>query len=172
MLDGQATVQVDCSTVTEAVNVLSVSNNSLVVLETVAVLVMPVPAGTPEFTWKTNVNCAVVLAGRVAIVQVELPVPPTDGFVQLNAGPVTWVSDWNVELVATVTVNCTFAASFGPLFVTNTVNGAEEPADTEKGADIGHQRSTLALAGSTTTNLATACPLFELSTVLTVHVPT
>src|SRR5216117_3446029 len=109
MSDGQLTVQVDCSTVTEAVNVLSVPNNSLVVLETVAVLVMPAPADAPESTWKTNVNCAVVLAGRLAIVQVEVPVPPTDGFVQVNAGPVTSVSDWNVELVATVTVNCTFS---------------------------------------------------------------
>jgi len=82
-------------------------------------------------------------------VQVELPsVLPTSGFEQLKAGPVTCVSDWNVELVATVTVKETFDASFGPLFVTKTLNGALEPGDTSKGAEIGHQRSTAAFCGS------------------------
>ena len=46
--------------------------------------------------------------------QVELPsVLPTSGLEQLKAGPATGVSDWNVELVATVTDKETFDASFG-----------------------------------------------------------
>jgi hypothetical protein len=58
------------------------------------------------------------------------------------------------------------------LFVTKTVNGALDPADTVEGGNSGVQRSTAALFGSWTTNLATAYPLFETSTVFTVHVPT
>ena len=142
MSDGQLTALVAGEIVAEAVNVLSVSNNSAVSLVTVAVLVTAEPACAPALTWKTKVSCAVVLAGSDAIVQVELPVPPTDGFVQSNAGPVTWVSDWNVELVATVTVNETFCASLGPLFVTNTLNAAFELDDASNGAKIGHHRST------------------------------
>ena len=148
MFDGQLTSHVAGEIVTVAVKVLSVSNSSLVSLVTVAVLETDVPGWASESTRKTNVNWAVVLAGSVAMVQVELPVVPTSGLVHSKVAPVTWVSDWNVELVPTVTVNCTFSASFGPLFVTKTVKGALEPGDTWKGADIGHQRSTFALAGS------------------------
>ena len=144
-LPWQVTSQVAGEIVTEAVNVLSVANNSAVSLETVAVLVTVEPACAPGSTLKTKVSCAVVPAGRVAIVQVELPsVLLTSGSTQLKAGPVTCVSVWNDELVATVTDKETFDASFGPLFVTNTLNGALEPGDTWKGAEIGHQRSTAA----------------------------
>lgn len=108
-------------------------------------LVTVEPGCAPESTSYTKVSCAVVLAGRVAIVQDEMP---PSGAVQVNVGPDCCVSDWKVELVATVTVNVTFAASFGPLFVTNTVKGALDPGDTAKGAVIGHHRSTFALPGS------------------------
>jgi hypothetical protein len=47
---GQVTSQVDVETLTEAVNVLSVSNNSAVSLVTVDVLETAVPAGASEFT--------------------------------------------------------------------------------------------------------------------------
>src|SRR5678816_2975622 len=102
---------------------------------------------------------------------VQVEVPP-DGLVQVKAGPVTCVSDWNVEFVATLTVSVTSCASLGPLFVTNTLKGALEPADTWKGAEIEAQRSTAALLGSRTTNVADAYPSFEASTVFTVQVPT
>ena len=94
MSAGQFTSQVACpcgGSVTNAVELLSAMNNSAVELDTVALLDMVVPPGVAESIWKTNVNWAVVLAGRLAIVQVELPVPP--GLTQLKAGPVTWVSD-------------------------------------------------------------------------------
>jgi hypothetical protein len=87
MSDGQVMSQVCGVTVTEAVNVLSASNISAVELETVAVLETSVPAVAPASTWKMNCKTAVELAGRVATVQVELPVLPTDGFVQVKAGP-------------------------------------------------------------------------------------
>lgn len=174
MSDGQVTSQVCCvfsGIVTEAVNVLSTENNSAVSLETVAVLETAAPAGAAESTWKTNTNCAVVLGGKEGMVQTTLPVPPTDGLVQVAAGPVTCVSDWNVALVATVTSSRTFSAAFGPLLVKNTVKGALEPADTSNGAKMGVQRSTVSKSGSCTMNLALACPLFDASMVFTVHVP-
>ena len=111
-----------------------------------------------------------VLAGRLAIVQVETPAVVV-GSVHSNAGPETCDFDWNVALVGTVTVSSTFSASFGPLFVTKTEKGALEPAETWNGAKIGVQRSTAALFGSCTVNAVTACPLFEESTVFTVHLP-
>ena len=126
------------------------------------------PPAAPESIWKTKVNCAVVLAGILAIVQVLTPLT----VVHSNAGPEICDSDWNVKFVPPVTSSCTFSAAFGPLFVTKTEKGALEPADTWNGAKMGVQRSTAALAGSITVNLAEPYPLFEESTVFTVHVPT
>jgi hypothetical protein len=87
MSDGQVSSQVCAVTVAVAVNVLSVSNSSAVELETVEVAVTCAPAVAAGSTWKLNCNTAVVLAGRVAIVQTEFPMPPEVGFVQLKAGP-------------------------------------------------------------------------------------
>ena len=50
MFPGQVTSQVGDEMVTEAVNVLSSSNNSGVSLETVAVIETPVPGCAPEST--------------------------------------------------------------------------------------------------------------------------
>jgi len=105
MSGGQVISQVCAVMVAVAVKELSVLNNSLVVLDTVAVLETPAPSAALESTWKMNCRTAVVLAGRVAIVQVELPVLPGVGFVQVKAGPDVCVSETNVELVATVTVS-------------------------------------------------------------------
>lgn len=74
-------------TVADAVKVLSVSNISAVSLVTVAVLETSAPGVAPASTWKMNCNIAVVLAGRIAIVQVALSVLPVGGFVQVKAGP-------------------------------------------------------------------------------------
>ncbi|HXI93426.1 MAG TPA: hypothetical protein VNO24_25730 [Blastocatellia bacterium] len=56
MSDGQVTAQVAGEIVAEAVNVLSVSNNSAVSLVTVAVLVTAEPAWAPASTWKTKMS--------------------------------------------------------------------------------------------------------------------
>ena len=84
MSDGQLMSHVCGIIVAEAVKVLSVSNNSFVELETVAVLETTAPGGAPASTWKTNCNTAVVLAGRVARVQV---ITPSLGLEQEKAGP-------------------------------------------------------------------------------------
>src|SRR5206468_3405591 len=120
MSDGQVTSQVVVvlsGIVTEAVKVLSLEANSAVSLETVAVLDTAAPGSAPASTWKMKVNCAVTFAGSVAIVQVELPVAPAIGFVQVAAGPEVCVSDMHVELVATATTSWPCDPSFGPLAV-------------------------------------------------------
>jgi hypothetical protein len=84
MSAGQLTSQVAGETVTEAVKVLSVSNNSFVSLSTVAVLDTTEPGDASESTLNTNVNCEVDPAGKVSIVQVETP---PAGAVQVKVGP-------------------------------------------------------------------------------------
>ncbi len=65
-------------------------------------------------------NVAVTPFGSEAMVQVMVPVLPTDGVVQLNAGPVVWFSETNVVSAGSVSVRVTVEASEGPLFVTVT----------------------------------------------------
>jgi hypothetical protein len=57
---------------------------------------------------------AVVLAARLGIVQVDVPVPPTPGFVQFAVGPEFCASDRKVELLGTGSESTTFAAVSGP----------------------------------------------------------
>src|SRR5689334_4510457 len=100
MSDGQVTVQVTVELsgiVTEAANELSLDCSSAVSLDTVAALVTSAPGAASGFTWKTKVNCAVEFAGSDGMVQVELPVAPTLGFVMLAAGPEFCVADEKVE---------------------------------------------------------------------------
>jgi hypothetical protein len=85
---GQVTVQpeVAATTFVDAEPELSAACGSLVVLVTLAVSVMIVPFGVPEFTLKTKSNIAVVLAGKLATVQLIVPDPlPEDGVVLANA---------------------------------------------------------------------------------------
>ena len=67
---------------------------------------------------KTTVNVADDDAASDAIVQLIVPVPPTDGFVQVNDGPEFCVSLTNVVPAGTASVIVTAAAAAGPLFVT------------------------------------------------------
>jgi hypothetical protein len=83
------------ATVTLVVAVF-VSGSGSVTLEVIfAVSETTVPDGVDEFTLSTIVNVAVPPEAKVAIVPVTVPVPPTEGVVQLHA-PLAHVSDPNV----------------------------------------------------------------------------
>src|SRR6185436_7614888 len=97
MSDGQLIVHSCCVTLAEAVEVLSLFDISLVELETAAVRETSAPSATPALTSKTNWKTAVTLAGRVATVQVDVPVPPEGGLAQVKPGPELCVSEENVE---------------------------------------------------------------------------
>jgi hypothetical protein len=84
---------------------------------TVAVLLLG-PIGAATATCTTMENVADVPAVSVAIEQETAPVPPTEGFVQMNAGPVNCDSETNVVFGGSVSAIVTLAASDGPLFVT------------------------------------------------------
>jgi hypothetical protein len=114
-------VQADAAltTVLEAVAELSGVCSSFVALEILAVLDMMVPFGRVVPTLKVNVNTAMELAGRVANVQLIVPVLPADGVVQEKAAPVSCVSDTKVVLSGTALVSVTFCASSGPVFLTS-----------------------------------------------------
>src|SRR5476651_1528240 len=79
-----------------------------------------VPVAPPEI-WTTNWNVEVPAAGRVAMLHVTVPVPPTAGVVQMNDGPPVCVQETNVVWAGTASVSPTVAASDGPLFVTEIV---------------------------------------------------
>jgi hypothetical protein len=85
---------------------------SNVVVVTFAVL-LSVPAGADGETFALMVNVAVVPAVSVAILQVT--VAPV---VQLKAGPLFCVSETNVVLAGSVSVQLTLPASDGPLLLT------------------------------------------------------
>ena len=122
--EGQFTVQVLVAptTVVEADAELSAWRSSVVVLETLAELVMDVPFETPLFTLKTSVNTAVALAGKVAIVQVKVPLPlPGVKVVQVKFGPDSCVSDTKVVSPGTEVITTTFSASSGPPLATSTL---------------------------------------------------
>jgi hypothetical protein len=67
------------------------------------------------------VNVAEVPFVSVASVQLTDPVPPGDGFVQVNAGPAVCVSETKVVPGGSASLSVTLCESFGPLFVTVTV---------------------------------------------------
>jgi len=92
---------------------------SAVVVLTFAVLVM-VPVAVAA-TLNTKLNVAEAAGASTAIVQVIVPVAPTAGVEQVNAGPLVWFAETNVVLAGTASVSETFAPAEGPLFVTVTV---------------------------------------------------
>jgi hypothetical protein len=71
---------------------------------------------------KTKVNVACAPLASDAIVQLIVPVPPADGVVQVNGGPLFCVALTKVDPAGTGSVIVTLAASLGPLFTTATVN--------------------------------------------------
>jgi len=79
--------EVAATTFVDAEPELSAACGSLVVLDTLAVSVMIVPFAVPVFTLKTKVNMAVVFAGKLAMVQLIVPLRlPAEGVVQANDG--------------------------------------------------------------------------------------
>jgi hypothetical protein len=99
-----------------AVDVLLPGFESVVVVVALAVLEITAPAA-PGLMWTVIENVAEPGASE-AIVQLTVPVPPTEGFVQENVGPVVCDSETNVVFAGTASVNATLAAFDGPLFVT------------------------------------------------------
>src|SRR5262245_14085040 len=79
-------------------------------LERVAVFVTLVPLGVLELTFTTTVNIADAPTARLEIVHVIVPVPPTAGLVQANAGPLVCVSETKVVLAGMLSVSCTLWA--------------------------------------------------------------
>jgi len=69
---------------------------------------MIVPSVVPAPTLKANEKTAVALAGRVAIVQVIVPVPlPAAGVTHVKAGPEFCASDTKVVLAGIESVSVT-----------------------------------------------------------------
>jgi hypothetical protein len=106
-------------TVVVAVGLLPAGFGSGVGLVTVAVFVIVAPVA-PGLIF-TVMEKVAVPGGNETIVQLTLPVPPTEGVLQENVGPTVCDSETNVVLAGTVSVRETFAALDGPLFVSVTV---------------------------------------------------
>src|SRR5260370_42375796 len=100
--------------------VLLLGFGSAVVELPVALFVIIVPFATVAPTLYTTVKEAEAPFASVAIEQLTVPPLPTDGFMQVNAGPVACISDTKVVFVGTASLSMTLCASLGPLFVTVT----------------------------------------------------
>jgi hypothetical protein len=83
---------------------------------TVAVSVITEPFAVPEFTFVTRDNVAAVLPAIFKSVQMTLPVPPTDGVVQLH--PAGAAMETNVVFAGTASTIEALSAALGPLLVT------------------------------------------------------
>jgi hypothetical protein len=103
-------------TVVNAVDVLLPGFGSVVVVVALAVLEITAPAA-PGLMWTVIENVAEPGASE-AIVQLTVPVPPTEGFVQENVEPVVCDSETNVVFAGTASLSATLDALDGPLFVT------------------------------------------------------
>jgi len=67
------------------------------------------------------VNVAVAPEAMLALVHVTVPLVPTLGLVQMNAGPVFCAVETNVVFAGNASVSETLVAGFGPLFVSETL---------------------------------------------------
>src|SRR4051812_48336722 len=96
---------------TEVVEVAALlpGTGSGVELDTPAVLVIVDPFAALAFTFTTIVKVAETPAPSDASVHEAVPVPPTEGVVQLNAGPVFCVSETKVVFAGIESVSTTFA---------------------------------------------------------------
>src|SRR5512132_2316713 len=83
---------------------------------TLAVLLTIVPLGVAAFTFTTSAKDPLPLAGRVAMVQLTVPVPPTAGVVQVH--PAGDVRDTNVVVAGRVSDRATVVAAAAVRFVT------------------------------------------------------
>ena len=96
-------------TVADELAVLSDGCNSCVSLETLDELVIVEPSVASAFTLNAIVNTATAFAGKVAIVQLMVPLPlPTVGVVQVKVGPEVCASDTKVVPPGTELVSTTF----------------------------------------------------------------
>jgi hypothetical protein len=106
------------ATTTVALAVLVARLGTMFVAVAVAVSVMFVPEGVPEFTCSTRVKVPELFTARVPVaVQLIVPVPPTAGFVP-QVHPAGGLTDWNVVLGGVTCVKLAPLATAGPLFVT------------------------------------------------------
>jgi hypothetical protein len=109
---------------------------------TVAVLLLG-PAGVVGAICTTMVNVAVVPAVSAAIEQETVPAAPTDGFVQMKAGPVGCDSETKVVFGGKVSDIVTVVASDGPLLVTVMLYVRFVPAVAVAGAVLTTEMSAL-----------------------------
>jgi hypothetical protein len=109
---------VDVATTSFAVALLFARFGSFVVVVTVAVLLMAVPAAVPVGTFNTIEKLDEVTP-RLASVQLMVPVPPAAGVVQDH--PDGTVIEPNVVFAGVVSVRVVPAALLGPEFVTTCV---------------------------------------------------
>ena len=109
------------ATTTVALAVFVVILGTIFVAVAVAVSVMFVPEGVPEFTCSTSVKVPVLFTAKVPVaVQVIVPVPPTAGVVpQLQ--PAGGVIDWKLVFGGVTCVNVAPLAAAGPLLLTDWV---------------------------------------------------
>jgi hypothetical protein len=117
VIDKSAVVGATVVTVVVAVALLFPGTGSVVALVTLAVFVI-VPLPKAGSTRTTREKVAVAPLTSVRRLQLTVPVAPTAGDVQLNAGPLPCTNDTNVVLAGTTSVSETLWASADPLFVT------------------------------------------------------
>ena len=99
---------VPLATVVEAVAELSATRNSVVALETLAVLEIIVPFDVPAFSWNAKEKTTVSFGGRFAMVQLIVPLPaPTEGVTQVKAGPEFCTSETKVVPAGTESIKVT-----------------------------------------------------------------
>jgi hypothetical protein len=116
------------ATMTVALALFVVIPGTMLLAVAVSVSVMLVPEGVAGFTCSTKVKFAVVLAARLAIVQLGGAVA------MLHVHPAGPVRETTVVFGGTGSVNETVVAAAGPLFVTLCVYVTLPPAATEAGA--------------------------------------
>ena len=109
---------------------------------TVAVLLLG-PVGAAGEIRTVMVNVAVVPLVSVAMEQETVPVPPTGGLLQMNAGPVGCDSETNVVFGGNVSAIVTLFASDGPLFATVMLYVICVPAVAPEGAVLTTETSAL-----------------------------
>jgi hypothetical protein len=91
-------------------------------LLTVAVLVKNVPCGVAVGMWTTSVKRASAPLGKVAFVQVTVPLVPTAGWLeQSQASPEFWFIDTKVMPGGNGSLKLALLASSGPELVTSMV---------------------------------------------------
>jgi hypothetical protein len=105
-------------TVVVVVALLLAGLGSEVMLVTVAVFVMMVPAGVAALTFAVNANVAVAPLAKVAKVAITVPVPPTGGVVNVAAGPEVCTKLTNVVPAGSTSGNDALLAASGPALLT------------------------------------------------------